>query len=649
VPNRLAQSTSPYLLQHRDNPVDWWPWCDEAFAEARRRDVPVLLSVGYSACHWCHVMAHESFEDPAIAELINAGFVAVKVDREERPDVDAIYMDATQAMTGRGGWPMTVFMTAEGRPFYAGTYFPPGAFVDLMGRIRSVWVTNRQGIEEQAGQIAAAIAPAMPGAGSPIDTPLLNDTARRLLAEWDRRDGGFGSAPKFPPSMALEFLLRYHSRTGDPDALDCVRHTCERMARGGMFDHVEGGFARYSVDGQWVVPHFEKMLYDNAQLLSVYAHLWRATGDAFAVDVAERTAGFLLSGFRTADGAFAASIDADSDGHEGAYYAVAAADVSASTAEVFAVTAQGSFERGLSVLQLPVDVPAEALAAARAEVATLRAARSRPDRDDKVVAAWNGLAIGALADAGTLLGHRDWVVAAAAAARHVLDVHVVDGRLRRVSRDGQVGEPLAVLDDHALLASGLASLAQATGEPLFLAAAETLVDAAQRLFSDGATGYYDTGSDAPELIVRPRDLTDNVTPSGTAAMADALTTIAALTGRTELRERASAALEASAVLLPGHGRFAAWTATVGEALAAGPWEFAVVGPAGAARDELAQGVRMLGSPGAVVAVGRGLGDDLPLVAGRGGDEPTIYACRSMVCSRPVTSLTALEDVISGTP
>ena len=368
--NRLKDSTSPYLLQHADNPVDWWPWCDQAFEEAARRDVPVMLSVGYAACHWCHVMAHESFEDAETAALLNQHVVAVKVDREERPDVDDVYMTATQAMTGQGGWPMTVFMTPRKEPFFCGTYFPRDYFRQLILNVSKAWRTQREGLDGQAKQVAGALAQNAAATasalreGSGAEFGEVADAAVAALEDaYDGERGGFGGAPKFPPSMVLEFLLRYHRRTGSPEALVMAQGTCEAMARGGMYDQLGGGFARYSVDADWVVPHFEKMLYDNALLARVYLNLWRATGSELARRVAEQTCSWLQRELLTTDGGFAASLDADSEGEEGRFYVWRPAELDAVlgredgeyAARVFGVTRAGTFERGASVLQLPAD------------------------------------------------------------------------------------------------------------------------------------------------------------------------------------------------------------------------------------------------------------------------------------------------------
>src|SRR3954452_9943317 len=501
MPNRLAGATSPYLLQHADNPVDWREWGEEAFAEARERDVPVLVSVGYAACHWCHVMAHESFEDEETAAQMNAGFVCVKVDREERPDVDSVYMAATQALTGQGGWPMTVFTTPDGAPFYCGTYFPPRphpqvpAFRQVLAAVGDAWATRRGELEHAGTQIVTAISSRLDlGAPTPVSTDLLDQAVARLADDADRRYGGFGGAPKFPPSMLLEFLLRAHARRGDENTLGMAVHTAEAMARGGIYDQLAGGFARYAVDAEWVVPHFEKMLYDNALLLRVYSHLWRSTGLDWARRVADETAAFLLRDLGTAEGGFASALDADTEGVEGLTYvwtpaqlrAVLGDDDGAWAAEVFTVTPEGTFEHGSSTLQLPRD-PAdpERLARVRTALSEARSRRPQPARDDKVVTAWNGLAIAALADHGVLTGTDESVEAARRAAELLATTHWVDGRLRRASRGGIAGRYAGVLEDYGDLAEGLLALHQATGEGRWLELAGNLLDVVAEQFIDG--------------------------------------------------------------------------------------------------------------------------------------------------------------------
>src|SRR4051812_37723436 len=416
---RRAGATSPYLLQHADNPVDWWPWSADAFAEARRRDVPVLISVGYAACHWCHVMAHESFEDDGVAKLINENFVAIKVDREERPDVDAVYMTATQAMTGQGGWPMTVFATPDAAPFFCGTYFPKPNFTRLLESVATAWTGQRDAVIQQGAAVVEAIGGAqlVGGPTAAISADLLDAAAAKLAAEHDPAYGGFGGAPKFPPHMNLLFLLRHHQRTGSAQSLEIVRHTAEQMARGGIYDQLAGGFARYAVDHTWTVPHFEKMLYDNALLLRVYTQLWRLTDDPFARRIADETAAFLLRDLATPAGGLASALDADTDGTEGLTYAWTPAQLTAAlgeedgawAADLFRVTTKGTFEHGSSVLVLARDIDGatEELVTRWRDVRTrllaARAERPQPARDDKVVASWNGLAITALAEHALLL------------------------------------------------------------------------------------------------------------------------------------------------------------------------------------------------------------------------------------------------------
>ena len=673
--NRLSTATSPYLLQHKDNPVDWWEWCDEAFAEAARLDVPVLLSVGYAACHWCHVMAHESFEDERVADYLRGRFVAIKVDREERPDVDAVYMAATQALTGSGGWPMTVFLTPDRRPFYAGTYFPPEprhglpSFGTLLEAVHNSWLERRGEVDDAAARILEGLRaqsrldPAGVEGLDPTDVASELDTALdALVTHFDSRRGGFGGAPKFPPSMLLEWLLRSHARTGDPRALSMVEVTCEAMARGGMYDQLDGGFARYSVDAAWIVPHFEKMLYDNALLLRVYAHWWRATGSALAERVVRETASFLLRRLRTPEGAFASALDADTGGVEGATYVwtpqqlrevLGDAD-SDWAAGVFEVTARGTFEHGASVLQLlsePDDVAR--WVDVRSRLLAARDQRPQPSRDDKVVAAWNGLAIAALAEAGALLDEPAWVQAARAAATLVLDLHRdADGRLLRVSRDGRSGPHGGVLDDHGCLADGLLALHQVTGERRWLDDAGALLDHALTRFRADDGTFYDTASDAEPLVVRPRDPADNATPGGWSATVQALLTYAALTGSERHRAAAEESLAPLVGLVARNARFTGWAAAAAEAWLDGPREVAVVGADDDPRTaDLRRVALRATAPGAVVAVGPP-GSEHPLLAGRPlvAGAPAAYVCRQFVCSAPTTDLVRLARALgSRTP
>jgi uncharacterized protein YyaL (SSP411 family) len=655
--NRLGHSTSPYLLQHKDNPVDWQEWGPEAFAEARTRNVPILLSVGYSACHWCHVMAHESFEDDGVAAVQNAGFVSIKVDREERPDIDTIYMSATTALTGQGGWPMTCFLTPSGEPFFCGTYFPKPSFLQLLSQVTNAWTNQRDEVLTSGGRIVEALRSA-PTTG--LDTPLaaaeLEQAEALLAGGYDWQDGGFGRAPKFPPSMVLEFLIRHWARTGSERALGMVEGSCDAMARGGMFDQLAGGFARYSVDAGWVVPHFEKMLYDNAQLLRVYLHLWRATGSPLAERVSRQSADFLLRDLGTDQGGLASALDADTEGVEGLTYVwttktlveVLGEDDGRRAASLLEVTDAGTFEHGMSTLQLRGE-PDDPIwwEGVRSALLTARDLRPQPGRDDKVVTSWNGLAIAALSEAGVLLENSAYVEAAQRCAQFLVDSHVVDGRLRRASRGGVVGAAMGVADDYGNLAEGLLALHQATADPRWLTIAGDLLDTALAHFADDRGGFFDTADDAEELFTRPRSAGDGAEPSGQSALAGALLTYSALTGSMHHREAADAAVASSAVLAAQNPRFAGWTLAAAEAMAAGPLQVAVAGDGSQAR-ELLQIARASTSPGLVTAHGSPDAPGIPLLA----DRPLVrgraaaYLCRGFVCDRPVTTPAELTKALA---
>ncbi|KRF13857.1 N-acylglucosamine 2-epimerase [Nocardioides sp. Soil797] len=655
--NRLASATSPYLLQHAENPVDWWEWGPEAFAEATRRDTPILLSVGYAACHWCHVMAHESFEDEITAAYMNEHFVNIKVDREERPDVDAVYMSATQAMTGHGGWPMTCILDHDGNPFFAGTYFPDeprhgsASFMQVLDALVDAWVNRADDVRRAAAEIGDHLK-----VQGDLDTGLitaetLDQAVRALASEFDGQHAGFGGAPKFPPGMVLEFLLRHDRRVASTGATGeaiapaepsvakrMVDATCVAMARGGIYDQIGGGFARYSVDAGWVVPHFEKMLYDNAQLVGLYARVG-------AHRIARETADFMLRELRTPEGGFASALDADSEGVEGKFYAWTPAqlidalggDDGVWAAEVFTVTETGTFEHGSSTLQLlsdPDDLGR--LESVKQRLLEARATRVRPELDDKVVAAWNGLAITGLCDAGTLLGEPSYVEAAVAAGELLWDLHVVDGRLRRVSRGGVVGRHDAVLEDFGCVASGFLSLLQATADAVWLERARVLLDDALARFRADDGGFHDTASDAEQLITRPRDISDNASPSGQSAMVHALATYAALTGSGAHRTAAEQALATMARVAERAPRFAGWVLAAAESMLEGPEEIVVVGQRGEARDRLEALARQ--RHGAVVLAVEPGREDIPLLVGRDevDGEPAAYVCRNLVCERPVT-------------
>ncbi|HYO34107.1 MAG TPA: thioredoxin domain-containing protein [Nocardioidaceae bacterium] len=653
--NRLAQATSPYLLQHKDNPVDWYEWGDDAFADARARDVPVLLSVGYAACHWCHVMAHESFEDAATAKYLNEHFVCVKVDREERPDIDAVYMEATQAMTGHGGWPMTCVLTPEGAPFFTGTYFPlvpthgMPSFRQILAAVVDAWTGRREEVTRvgtdvvgHLQRVATIPAPASRDVGA--------EAVEALTRSYDATHGGFGTAPKFPPSMVCEFLLRRAARVGDAQALRMAEGTLEAMARGGVYDQLGGGFARYSVDAKWDVPHFEKMLYDNALLLRVYLHWARQSGSELPARVARETADFLLAEMRTAEGGFASALDADSDGEEGVYYVWTPAQLSevlgdddaSYAATTFGVRAPGNFERGASTLRLDND-PLDR-ARYRDVVRRLRTARetrTRPARDDKVVAAWNGLVIAALAEAALILADTRYLEAARAAAALLVDVHLsAAGQLRRVSRDGIAGEPAAVLEDYADVADGLLTLYGATGDAAWFDHARRLVDAIRGRFADGTGGFFDTAADAEVLVKRPQDPTDNVTPSGQSMTAGVLLTMSALTGDGDERKLAEGLVDKLSGLAATSPRFTGHLLSVAEALLDGPRQIAVVGmPDDPRRSALVTAAYQLPHPGAVVAQGSPGDGGVPLLAGRGlvAGSAGAYVCHDFVCDLPVTS------------
>ncbi|WP_236573093.1 thioredoxin domain-containing protein [Nocardia caishijiensis] len=671
--NRLGSATSPYLRQHADNPVHWREWDADALAEAAARDVPILLSVGYASCHWCHVMAHESFEDVATAEQMNADFVCVKVDREERPDLDAVYMAATVAMTGQGGWPMTCFLTPDGAPFYCGTYYPKQprggmpSFTQLLTAITETWRNRRDEVDKAADQVTEALraqATGLPDGEIALTAALLDKAVLAVAADEDREHGGFGGAPKFPPSAMLEGLLRHWERTGDQAVFDVVERAAEAMARGGIYDQLRGGFARYAVDANWLVPHFEKMLYDNALLLRAYAHLARRTPatplESLPHRVSRETVEFLLADLGTAEGGFASALDADTQleaggpGVEGATYVWTPAELVGElgpldgmwAADAFGVTTAGNFEQGTSVLTRrsdPVDAEQSArFDRLRTQLFEIRARRPQPARDDKVVTAWNGMVITALAEAGAALEEPSWVAAAVRCARFLLDVHLVDGRLRRASLDGVVGAPPAVLEDYAWLTTGLLALYQATGEPDWLAAAQVILDSAIEHFADPDRpgSWFDTADDAETLVTRPRDPIDGATPSGTSALAEALLTSAAVADpdrAVRYRELADHTLARGALLLDRAPRTAGHWLAVAEAAVRGPFQVAIAATEKtSATMELLAAARTAAPGGSIVLAAppdaAPLLTDRPLVDGH----PAAYVCRGSICDLPVT-------------
>jgi uncharacterized protein YyaL (SSP411 family) len=657
--NTLGAATSPYLRQHADNPVHWQQWTPQALADAATRDVPILLSIGYAACHWCHVMAHESFEDDEVAAAMNAGFVCIKVDREERPDIDAVYMSATVGLTGRGGWPMTCFLTPDGRPFFCGTYYPKDAFLQLLSAVSDTWRDRRGEVEESSDQISGqlrSMAAKLPGGGPEVAPALCDHAVATVLDDQDTARGGFGPAPKFPPSALLEALLRNHERTGSTAALQAVSRTGGAMARGGIYDQLAGGFARYSVDDAWVVPHFEKMLYDNALLLRAYAHWARRTGDPLARRVAGQTARFLLDELTEAD-MFTSSLDADADGQEGSTYVwtpeqlteVLGDDDGRWAAEVFGVTESGTFEHGASVLQLPSDPDdLQRLDRIRTALLAARGTRAQPGRDDKVVTAWNGLAITALAEASVALGDPELARAARRCATALLDTHIVDGRLRRASLGGVVGDSAAILEDHAMLATGLLAVYQLSTEKPLLSAATQLLDTALQHFADPDRPgrWFDAADDAEQLMLRPIDPMDGATPSGASAITEALLTAAPLVDMyraEQYLQAAGDALSAHSVLLQHAPRSAGHWLAVAEAAVRGPLQVAVAcQPSGSSL--LADARRL--APGGAIVVG-GEMDSSAVLAGRdrvdGAD--AAYVCRGRVCDLPVTGASELAAAL----
>ena len=678
--NRLANETSPYLLQHAENPVDWYPWGEEALERARAEDKPILLSIGYAACHWCHVMERESFEDAETAALMNRHFVSIKVDREERPDLDAIYMDAVQAMTGGGGWPLTAFLTPEGKPFYAGTYYPNEArhglpaFRTVLSAIADVWADRRSEAEQQSSRVIEAIERSTGRGASrqPLTEAILVTAFGGLRRAFDPRWGGFGGAPKFPQPMTLEFCLRMHLR-GTPDALDVVTITLDKMAGGGMYDQVGGGFHRYSTDERWHVPHFEKMLYDNALLVRLYVHAWQVTGFERYRRIATQTCEYLLRELRHAEGAFFSSQDADSEGVEGRFFVwpwdelVDIAGEAVATA--FGATPNGNWE-GTNVLWRPL--PLEAVAAeteldpeelageletARAELFEIREGRTHPATDDKILAAWNGLAIAALAEAGRAFGEVEYVEAAVRAADFVL-THLRDdpGRLLRSWRNGRAGGP-AFADDHAAMADACLVLYETTFELRWFEQARALADELVRLFHDEERGgFFQTGRDVEALVVRPKEISDNAVPSGNSLAADVLQRLAHLTGETGYENAGVGALRL--VRDAGGGGPGGFGHALGalDAYLSAVKEVAIVGDPGSEETLalvaeittnrfLPNHVLAVSSPGdeassAAVALLR----DRPQRDGRA----TAYVCERFECLLPVTDPPALAAQVGGT-
>jgi len=673
--NHLKNETSPYLLQHVDNPVDWYPWGEEAMALAKAHDKPILLSIGYAACHWCHVMAHESFEDEATAAQMNADFVNIKVDREERPDVDSIYMQAVTAMTGRGGWPMTVFLTPEGEPFYAGTYFPNEprhgmpSFRQILSGVKQAWDGDRENVESSAREVAdrlAALADVGLEAGA-IDETVPRNAVRALARSFDSVWGGFGGAPKFPQPMTIEFLLRHHLRDPESDALSMAEKTLQNMARGGMYDQLGGGFARYSVDERWLVPHFEKMLYDNAQLARVYLHAWQITGNGLYRRITEETLDYVLREMRHERGGFYSSQDADSEGVEGKFYVWSATEIRDALGDeaelfmrIYGVSEEGNWE-GRNILNLHLDPRgfaeqmgiepedlASRMASARAKLYELRSKRVWPGLDDKVLTAWNGLMLAALADAGGALGRADYLEAATANAEFIHgNMRQSSGRLLRTWKAGSEAKYNAYLEDYAFLAEGLLTLYEATFEARWLEWAQELATWMCRHFVDERQGgFFDTSDDHERLIHRPKDLQDNATPSGNAVAADVLLKLGLLDGDDGYRTLAEQSVATMTKLMSQYpSGFGEWL-KVATFMLSKPYEIALIG----AHEELGPllgVIRGAYRPFQVVAAGDEAEAVVPLLRDRPkvGGKGTAYVCQNFVCRAPITDPEELASLL----
>ena len=670
--NRLADSTSPYLRQHADNPVDWYQWGDEAFAAAKERDLPLLISIGYSSCHWCHVMAHESFENPDVAARMNRHFINIKVDREERPDIDAVYMEATQAMTGRGGWPMTVLATPDGRPFFCGTYFPPEprqgmpGFTQLIDAIAEAWASKRDELEGQADQLAEAIRHSIPlQADAPAPELAAVDEAVLALAHMaDAQWGGFGSAPKFPQSSAIDLLLRHARRTGSDTSLSVARSALDHMATGGMWDHLGGGFARYSTDRQWLVPHFEKMAYDNALLIRPYLHAWQLSGDERYRQIVEETIAYLLDELRLPAGAFASAQDADSPdpdlagapGVEGRFATWTPAEVKAALGEdggakvaaYWGITSEGNFEgRSIPNRISKIDEPQRdpALDEVRAGLLKIRRSRPQPGLDDKVLVEWNALIIASLAEAAAALDRPDWGDAAVEAAEFLLGHLRRDGRWHRSwSPETAQAAHRAVANDLAALIEALVRLAEWTGERRWESEAVGVADELMERYLDVETGaLWTTPDDGETLVTRPRDVMDGALPSANSVAAGALLRLGAITGATHYADVGRRIIAAIAPLADGRSVSFAHLFAAAEDDALGLSEIVVTGE----RRDLVAEVRRHWLPGAVLAWGEP--GATPLWEGRdeSGDRGRAYVCRGSVCAQPATTVDELRHQLIG--
>jgi uncharacterized protein YyaL (SSP411 family) len=670
MPNRLAEETSPYLLQHADNPVEWYPWGKDALERARAEDKPILLSIGYAACHWCHVMAHESFEDPDTARVMNECFINIKVDREERPDLDAIYMQAVQALTGSGGWPMTVFLTPLGEPFHGGTYYPPAdrqgmpAFTRVLKAVHDAYRNRRDSVDETSSRLremygSATIRAQREGA---LNSRIFELAYREMAQKYDVRHGGFGAAPKFPPTMSLDFLLRYWKRAGSDYALEMARDSFRKMAHGGIYDQVGGGFHRYSVDAIWLVPHFEKMLYDNALLIRLGANLWQATHDDEFRRVTEETVEWVAREMTSPDGGFYSSLDADSEGEEGKFYVWTAAELdavlgssSSIVRDYYGVTAAGNFE-GSNILHVhaePAMAAARAgitqdelrriIAGAKAALYPVRAARAWPGRDEKVLAGWNGLMLRGMATAARVFEREDFRALAIRNGDFLLREVIRDGRLMRSHTKGSA-RISGFLEDHAAVALGFISLYELTFDARWVARARELASSMIEWFWDDRMGaFFDTASDSEALITRPRDVSDNAIPSGTSLAVDLLLSLSELLHDDEMRRRANFVLESLATPLVSHPSAFGHLIGAADMSVNGAVEVAIAGIPGettfrALEHEVA--VRYVPS---LVLAGGDSSDGVALMEGRATREgkATAYVCRSYTCDEPATSASSL--------
>jgi uncharacterized protein len=674
--NRLARETSPYLVQHADNPVDWYPWADEALERAKRENKPILLSIGYAACHWCHVMAHESFEDSATAAVMNERFINIKVDREERPDLDAIYMQAVQAMTGHGGWPMTVFLTPEGVPFYGGTYFPRQdrhgmpSFTRILTTVSDAYRSKPEQVQrtaESVREMYATASKATRSAGT-LAPDVLDSAYRALASQYDDAFGGFGGAPKFPQTMSLDFLLRYWARRGVENALAIVSRSFIRMAHGGIYDQVGGGFARYSVDAEWLVPHFEKMLYDNALLVRLGAHLWQTTKDEEVRRVTEETIDWALREMRSPEGGFYSSYDADSEGHEGKFYVWTADEFDAALGadapvmrDYWGVTPSGNFE-GKTILSVVGDrravaarfgVSSDALDAtvqrAKRALYDVRKRRAWPGLDDKVLASWNGLMVRGLAEAARAFGNADYARAAVESGEFLFANLVRDGRVMRSYKNGNA-RIAGYLEDYAALGLAALSLYELTFDRTWLDRARAMGESMVRWFwSDDAGAFFDTASDQEQLITRPRDVTDNAIPSGTSLAVDLLLRLADLFDDDAARRHAAYVLETVA---PAMARYpTGFGHMLGDAdmLVNGATELAIVGERGSAEfSSLERTAAEEYLPSLILVGGSPASDErIALLANRdAGDRgATAYLCRNYACEQPAHSARELVERI----